>query len=570
MGTARETLRRPQDERTARRRPPLVVGAADDAAEMDADHAAEQAIARLATSGTAAGPSDAPAPAPHPTARSLARRLHVDAPDVVRRKLAPDAFSSKALKDQGLKGGYRTVGKSKFGRLMALLDDYQASAGVPQELESLGRIVQACDTWTNSGYRSKDHSDAKQQEEDSKSAEVDRIRKAALDEQDRILSSMSDSVALGLPPAQQAQGIARSLAKYLGTTCEALVALDDEAFVDLYVEDVYIESVKAKKGAKGARQEAKTLSDLVFTSKNYDFKDLEDGTVKDLVAKIRATKVDQNSELTQRAAPALAGTRENHYRPRGMAKGSGIAITGNDAMVDGTKAALRAISSTPIGRTLFAELSRHGMTEEKAVDGKGHQGAKPRQIVARIWPSSLATAADLNSKGQLTYNIAAGPGGVGFDPNSDRVGTEAQASKEAWRKRDACVALFHELIHVLLAMRKDTSPERWDKSGILDGEGADGSISMSDQGDMAECRIVGVNFKARITGKDGKERDVELPFSDAKKNPMTENQFRLQLAQVKFDQGDGAPDKAYLRPGYSDQVKAQVKLSEDERVVPLT
>jgi hypothetical protein len=42
------------------------------------------------------------------------------------------------------------------------------------------------------------------------------------------------------------------------------------------------------------------------------------------------------------------------------------------------------------------------------------------------------------------------------------------------------------------------------------------------------------------------------------------------LARGLSGPGNGAPDKAFLRPGYSDQVKQQVKLTEEERVVPLS
>jgi hypothetical protein len=509
----------------------------------------------------------------HTLAHELAHTLQPDQTadaGTARRKLADTDFSAKTLSDKGLGGGFRMRGQSKFSDLGDLLDEYQQAPNRQEELRLLGLIVTKCDAWSDSSFRDKKHSKSKKVEEQDKSTEVARIRGAAVNERDDIMATMDDSLAGSLPADQQADGLARTLSRYVGISVSDLLSLSDDEFRSLYIERVYIESVKAKKGAKGSDPAAKKLSDLVFTSKDYDFTALDDGPVKDLIAKIRATKLDNNGELGQLPAPALAGSLSSVLTPEGMTEGAGIQITGNQAMLDKTKEALDAIASTQIGKELFRLLAKYGVKPDEATEEEGHEGRKPAQVVAKIWPSALATATDVNDKGDLTYGIAAGPGGVGFDPNSNRVGSEAQADKEEWRKRDASVALFHELIHVLLAMRKKDDPERWDENGLVDGREADGSVAMSDQGDMTECRIVGVAYETKLKGSDDVERTVKLPFNDAKQNPLTENQFRLQLAKVKLEKDDKAPTKAFLRPGYSDQVKAQTKLTSDESVIDIT
>jgi hypothetical protein len=246
-----------------------------------------------------------------------------------------------------------------------------------------------------------------------------------------------------------------------------------------------------------------------------------------------AAKIGDNASLNQaRAGKYSTGQQEARKAkyPSASADGKGceVSFEGNKRFVDGVASALGDIAKTPAGKALLDALAKTG---------------KPLKIQA----PAISNAKSVGPDGSLVFGNSAGNGVVSVDPENNVAidgADSGKAATELWRQREASVALYHEMIHALIAKQ---GGETWKSP-----DAEDASVSFSDVGDITELRIVGIDYVM-----DHKGKKVRFPFSDPKYNPITENEYRRALARSK-----GQKD-VYLRPSYAN-VAGQVPLSTDK------
>jgi hypothetical protein len=464
-------------------------------------------------------------------------------PEVVRRKISAKWFSKQYLDDIDLKGGRRLVGKSKFSKLAALLDEYQAATGKKEELDLLHRIVEACDAWNDSGFRTKKHSKEKQAEEDDKREEVRLIRSDAEREIDEIMSTSDDTLVGSLEDDSKGAALAHTFARAMGASVQALVGLDDQKLLALYKRKIIVEAGLAQweKGAQGTSPAQNALG-IVRHLDGVDLTAMPDGDAKTLVQRLLNLKVHQSTAewSDDKHAPGPGGPKM--YTPQGW-DGGALALGGNDDYNGKAEYALDLIGTMPLGQALFRGLGL--APEDKSGKAKvvedvaqqSHTGVKKK--VGSIKPPSLGKARRVDKSGEVMYSNAAGPEMASVDMSNTLIGSEEDAQVDPWRNRDAIVGLFHELLHIYLTKNQ----EFWTADGLLPQDAtpeekkkAQSVSSISNQGEM---RITGVAAEVTIGGQ-----KVRMPWDDPKKNPLTENQFRIEYAKYL------GKKEAWLRPNY--------------------
>ena len=179
------------------------------------------------------------------------------------------------------------------------------------------------------------------------------------------------------------------------------------------------------------------------------------------------------------------------------------------------------IAGTAVGKRLL-----EGIGGEPDLDNPTHPAKK--QAVVEIKLPKVTHLQYQAPGGDVRYGNAGGAKAITFDPESDVLGQPGQVAAEPWRQREPAVALFHELIHVYLAK---IGGEDWTENGLVTGKGSTTvgeKLHLSHDDEKSEVRIVGIDYKVPKADKSG---DVTYPFSNPALNPITENEFRKQLAQ---------------------------------------
>jgi Effector protein len=440
----------------------------------------------------------------------------------VQRKLDIARFSKAGFRGAGLKPGRRLIGQSRFADLEDALGSYHGAASRTEELAGLDRIETAADAWLKSGYRAKKHSAAKATEEGQKRAEITALITEVRTEREEILSTMDPKTAGSLAPDAAINASISTLARSLGLTVDQLKPMAGNAVKQLYVARVLEPFYIARKSGAppGA---ASHVVDLMFNLGQVAAGQLPDGDTKDLVLKIQQSKIPDRNEMMHELAPKYSqgGVATDEVKPAlpDWADTSRLAVTGNDDFRSKVTAMIPVIASTAVGALLL-----NGIGGKPDLANPKHP--KTKQVVAEIQLPKVSHLQSATAGGDPRYGNAGGwAGGKGvvtFDPDSDILGNAGQVANEPWRQREPVVALFHELIHVFIAAK---GGEEWTQ----DGE----KLRLSHDAPDAEVRITGIDFKSKK--KDG-SGEITFPFSNPTYNPVTENEFRKQLAAAQGKQ----------------------------------
>lgn len=457
----------------------------------------------------------------------------------VQRKLDVTRFSKAGFRAAGLKPGGRLSGQSKFADLEGALAIYHGAKSRSEELAGLDRIETAADAWLKSGYRTKKHSAAKVTEEGAKQSEITALITEVRREREEILSTMDPKTAGSLAPDAAINSSLSTLARSLGLTVDQLKPMGGNTLKQLYVARVLEPFYIARKSGAppGA---ASDVVDLMFKLGQVAAGQLPEGDTKDLVLKIQQSKIPDRNEMMHELSPKYSqggvGTDEVKPAVPGWADASRLAVTGNDDFRSKVTAMIPVIASTAVGALLL-----NGIGGKPDLADPKHP--KTKQVVAEIQLPKISHLQSATAAGDPRYGNAGGwAGGKGvvtFDPDSDVLGKADQVAAEPWRQREPVVALFHELIHVYIAAK---GGEEWTQGGE--------KLRLSHDAPDAEVRITGIDYKSKK--KDG-SGEVTFPFSNPTYNPVTENEFRKQLAAAQGKQ-------TYLpRPTYA-TVAGQVPL----------
>ncbi len=468
------------------------------------------------------------------TARAIARRQSGGV-GTVQRRLDPAQFSKTAFSGQNLKAGTRLLGTSRFGAIQQALDAYHKTNNQADELAALERVVGACDAWLSSSYRTKKHAKAKQTEEDAKRKVVGDLKVAAVQEKNEITSHMHPDTFDRVGPDSGALAALSTLAGALHTTTDALKAMSDENLQAMYLDVVYAPLKMDRKANRdpGTRGQ---VHELMKKVEAVDLAKLPDGDTKDLVAKFKRASLGNDIALNGARAGKFSGTgtQDEAVVPgiKGWDNSKQVSISGNDEFRQKINGLLKVIAQTKVGSMLLLEL---GGSPPNDI-GDTHSTAK--ETVLQIKPPSVSSAQRVDrSTGKVMYSNSAAGTSIAIDPDNSLLGeNEDQGKKEPWRVRDGAVALFHEMIHIAIKRKGGEVFESL--------EDPSQKLRISDQGDIAELRIVGIDYKPD---------KVTYPFSDSSKNPVTENQFRKEYGELQN------LDEVYFRPSYAN-VKGQVPL----------
>jgi hypothetical protein len=447
---------------------------------------------------------------------AVQRLLAADGGPGVQRKLDPARFSKAGFRGAGLKPGARLSGQSRFADLEGALADYHGAQSRTEELKGLDAIETAADAWLQSSYRTKKHSAAKATEEGQKSAEVNALLNEVRREREDILSTIDPATAGALGQDQAHNASIATLARTLGVTRDQLKAMTPDALKALYVAQV-LEPFYIARKAGAQTGMAGNVVDLMFHLGNADLDKLPDGDTKTIIALVKQSSINDRNALMHEPAPKYArgGVSTEEVAPNvpGWADTSRLAITGGDDFRSKVRAMIPQIAGTAVGQKLLAALGG-----EPDLEATAHPRTK--QVVAEIKLPKVTHFASVTAGGDPRYGNSAGRAGgkgfVSFDPESDILGKPEQVAAEPWRQREPVIALFHELIHVLIASKDG---EDW-------FQGKE-QLHLTHDDEKAEVRITGINYKVQKADGSG---EVEFPFSNPTYNPITENEFRKQLA----------------------------------------
>jgi Effector protein len=435
---------------------------------------------------------------------------------MVQRKLDATRFSKAGFRAAGLKPGFRLSGKTKFGKLEAALADYHAAKSRSEELVALDGVEAACDTWLQSAYRTKKHSAKKAAEEADKNTEITALKVEVKKERDEILSTIDHTTAASLDGTAAAGASVATLARALGLSPNDLKPMHPDNLRQLYASKVYLPYRAAEKAAQDQGMPGQ-VAKLMEQLGGVDASKLPDGDTKDLVAKIQQSGITDKNRVGSEYEPkyATGGVTTEQVKPNvpNWADTSEIAIKGGDDFRTKVKAMIPVIAATAVGKLLLEGLGG----AEPDLEGTGH--ANRKQVVATIQLPKVTGVKYLTGGGEGRYEASTGGSTVTFDPENALVGTPGQEAAEPWRLREPVIALFHELVHVYLNKK---GGEKWREGGA--------ELQVGDQGDVAELRIVGVDYKVKKPDGTG---EVTMPFSSPSRNPITENEFRRQFAEIQ-------------------------------------
>lgn len=323
------------------------------------------------------------------------------------------------------------------------------------------------------------------------------------------------------------------LAKKLGLTEKKLRTGSPDELRGAYVDTVYMK-LKIEKSANRDTGDLEPINSLLNQIGTWDEKDFkEGGEARALLTNLKAASLNNSIALnSSKAGKYSTGDAVTNKvtvpKAKNATKDVDLTVKGNKRFTDAVALALGDIGKTDAGKRLMEELS---------LAGKGVEINAP----------SLANAKRLDDQGNVQFTNSASNGKVAIDPENDVAGEDATPDKinsEPWRKREASVALYHEMIHVMIGHKggeKWTAPSN-DRA----------ILSLSEQGDITELRIVGIDYEMDFEGQ-----KVLFPFSSPAYNKITENAYRRDLARQK-----GETD-VYLRPSYAN-VPGQKKLSGDK------
>jgi hypothetical protein len=477
----------------------------------------------------------------HTLAHELAHTLQPasSAQRVVQRKIAATEFSKAHFDAQGLKGHRHLFGTSKFAKITALLDQYQA-AKPAKEAELLAKIIAACEAWEGGSSRGKDHAAKKQVEEDDKSREVAKIKKSAQDE----VARMAAEAHAASEPGQKATALVAAVGAALGLTVPEMAKLSEAELRTRYKRQVTVESGLAQwnKDAVLGSSTAEIANTAMKEIATLDVGKLPAGDERTVLLRLLPYAAEQMSWVDDKHAPG--DTAAKLHTPQGYTGGA-LSIGGNDDYQTKAVYALDMIGQLPLGRMLFRGLGispADRSSKAKAVGevGGGSHGALQTKV-GTIKPPSIVKARSVDDSGEVMYANSAGPDTASVDMSNSTIGSKKEAEVDPWRNRDPIVGLFHELLHIYVSK----NAEYWTETGLLppdaSAEQKAQAAKISSISNAGESRITGV--KAEVTlGPD--KRKVLIPWDDPRINPLTENQFRIEYAQHL------GKKEAWLRPSY--------------------
>ena len=324
--------------------------------------------------------------------------------------------------------------------------------------------------------------------------------------------------------------VAKIIATCLRKPADWLKTATPDEICELYLDKLY---GKLKMETKAARDPGvlKPLQNLLSQLDGMQVALLTPGgDAETMVNHVKLAKIGDTIALNQaRAGKYSAGAQETRKKKVEAAsdkkKTCEVAVQGNKRFADAVDAALANIGKTPAGAALLEAFAQTG---------------KPLTITA----PSVSSAQSIAPDGSMVYSNSGGKGRVALDPENTVAGDGGDpttADREPWRKREASVALYHEMIHALIGNKDGGEP--WTSP-----DDPTATLGLSEVGDVTELRIVGIDYLM-----DHKGKKVRFPFSDPRYNPITENAYRRELAKSNGE------THFLFRPSYAN-VAGQVPL----------
>lgn len=322
------------------------------------------------------------------------------------------------------------------------------------------------------------------------------------------------------------EACAEALGLMLGLNLDGVRGASADALKSRYIDKVYALMKMDARAARDTGPRGK-IEKLMFSLRAISPDSVEEGDNRALLQKLVASDIGNNVLMNSSRAGRYSegGMEEKKLAPDvpEWPEGLTIPVKGNEAFRDIVSADLAQFAKTDAGQKLLEAIKATGKD-------------------VYVQPPSVASAQREGDDGEVFYAMSSSNGKVSYDPNNNIAGEEA--GDEEWRKRDAAVSLYHEMIHGLIAGK---GGETWVANNDPELE-----LSITDTSDEAELRIVGIKLVTEIKGK----RAV-FNWDDPAYNPITVNQYRIDLAKSKGE------TKALLRPYYA-KIPGQVKVSPTE------
>ena len=383
------------------------------------------------------------------------------------------------------------------------------------------------------------------QQADNAANDADRTHKLG---QMVVVVGQSTAVATGVDEVVERFGAV--LERKLGLAAGDLATMTAAEFKAVYLDAVVAPAIMNQKAARvttsgmnattGQPDLDGQLSLLAVEIVQISFNKL---TVNGDAARIHALLTQSNVGNKVMTNMSTAGKFTDEAWPKRLKQLSSggststLKMGGNQDFQDKTSAALSTIDGIPEGRELF-----------KALAETGHDVAINPPTIANAQRVDAATGTTMfsNSAGCMNYRSPTVEGRVAFDPDNNVTGEDVtKVVAEPWRERDPSVVLYHEMIHTLIANK---GGEIWHSPMTRNEDKALEALTVGFDGDVAELRIVGIDYKTVINGK-----ELLFPFSDATYNPISENAYRRGFARAKGD------PTVNLRPNYMD-IQGQQKM----------
>lgn len=471
-------------------------------------------------------------------------------PAPAQLRLDENTYSSANIKGSGHKPkGF--LRKSSFRKILDALDNYFKANDKATEYGELLKVKNAIAAYEGSKHRSKTSAG-----EQGKQALVGRLKNDIETEINSLKSGFNDQFDNSMYIAFKGDDeemlvnmVGENFAAQLGFGYDDFLSKSPAFIKDKFKTEIYLKARIKEQRAEDTGKEGALIEqiDFMLNANAVDENKLTDGSnAKKLITLLKTEgigksvkneydpKFGQNANATEEYQPDIEGWNKSNF----------ISLKGGDTFKAKIKGLVNIIYQTNVGKRLMSGLGGPSGAEGKS-DANVHSENKKKLVTLK--PPSLVNIERQDSgTGENMYKNSAQAGIVSIDPSNNILGSEKQGQDEPWRRRDAVIALFHELVHVYA---ENVPDKPWES--LEDPEQTYNTNSQD------ETRVTGIKVQEERNG-----RTYTWPLQDPSYNYVSENTFRKEYAALKDE------EEYYVRPYYSPETfKNQVQGPTDKQKV---
>lgn len=458
------------------------------------------------------------------------------------QRLLDQKYQPASMKSAGLKPGKTLFGKTDFAKLVDSLGAYFLAGTTVGQYRALAKVEERVTGYQSSKSRNQTRKGAAKTREDTKQRFVQQLSTDVQKEKEALDASPTGDLLdahKDASPETAVLVVGQNLARDLGLGgVDQILGLSADELRKQFIKEVYLPQYMAERsGQKRTGLSMAEQLDQIRSVNRIDPATLpRDSRALRLFSLLE--QADLGKSVRTLSDPKFGGDKVEDFVPavKGWDQTKSLAIKGGDDYRAKVKAMVAEIALTPVG----AQLLR-GIGGVSRAEGESEQNVHPetKTQIAKINPPTLANVNFKDSRtGQYMYANSAGKGAATVDAFNDVIGADpGKVKDEPFRKRDAVVGLFHELVHVYLGevneepFKSSEDPSETMKCGL-----------------MYEPRVAGIRIQETRNGK-----TLTFPFDQEDFNPVSENTFRRQYAELKGE------DEYYVRPYYLATDKSEVQ-----------